>query len=82
MERLEKIVERLEGDDVGLEEALAAFEEGVKLSRALSESLSGAEKKIEILLRQPDGTVAIEPFDPGLDDADLHEGHETDDDDT
>ena len=67
MARLEKIVERLESEDVELEEALAAFEEGIKISRACAQSLTAAERKVEILLRQASGAVAAEPFDPGLD---------------
>jgi exodeoxyribonuclease VII small subunit len=67
MARLEKIVERLESEDVELEEALAAFEEGMKISQACAKSLTAAERKVEILLRQASGEVVTEPFDPGLD---------------
>ena len=67
MARLEKIVERLESEDVELEEALAAFEEGMKISQACAKSLTAAERKVEMLLRQASGEVVTEPFDPGLD---------------
>ncbi|MGF1465031.1 MAG: exodeoxyribonuclease VII small subunit [Sandaracinaceae bacterium] len=48
--RLEGVVERLEGGDLPLEEALAAFEEGVRLSRAGAQRLDEAERRVEELL--------------------------------
>lgn len=75
MARLQEIVERLESDDVELEEALASFEEGVALSQACSKDLDAAQRKVEMLLKDAGGEMTLEPFDPGLDD-------ETDDDDS
>jgi exodeoxyribonuclease VII small subunit len=54
LERLEGIVDRLEEGDLELEAALAAFEEGVALSRRCAEHLEGAERRIELLLRDGD----------------------------
>ena len=54
------MVERLESGDLPLEEALAAFEEGVRLSRRCSEQLEAAERRIEVLVKE-DGSVR--PFD-------------------
>lgn len=48
--RLSKVVERLEGGGLSLEESIAAFEEGVRLARAGSQKLDEAEKKVELLL--------------------------------
>ncbi len=56
MDRLEAIVGQLEGGELKLAEALALYEEGVRLARLAQEQLSGAEGKIEALLA--DGTVA------------------------
>jgi len=42
LERLEAIVQRLEGGELPLEEALAAFEEGVGLSRRCAAQLEAA----------------------------------------
>ncbi len=56
--RLEGIVDHLEGGDLALEEALAEFEEGVKLSRHCAAYLRGAERKIEILTREGDAVIA------------------------
>jgi exodeoxyribonuclease VII small subunit len=57
LERLETLVERLEGGDLALEDALARFEEGVGLSRRLAEQLSSAEQRVERLLREGAGLV-------------------------
>ena len=52
LKRLEEIVERLERGDLSLEESLALFEEGMKLSNSCRGELDQAEGKIEILLKQ------------------------------
>ena len=48
--RLAKVVERLEGGGLSLEESIAAFEEGIRLARAGAARLEEAERKVEILL--------------------------------
>ena len=48
--RLAKVVERLEGGGLSLEESIAAFEEGIKLARAGAARLEEAERKVEVLL--------------------------------
>ena len=48
--RLSKVVERLEGGGLSLEESIAAFEDGVRLARAGARRLDEAEKKVELLL--------------------------------
>jgi exodeoxyribonuclease VII small subunit len=63
LERLEKIVEELEAGNIPLEEALKKYEEGVKLSRVCGEKLSQAEKKIQVLTKQLDGTLKRENFE-------------------
>jgi len=56
---LERIVERLERGDVGLDELTALWERGEELYRRLAEQLSGTQGRIEELARrlhdQPDG---------------------------
>jgi exodeoxyribonuclease VII small subunit len=67
LERLEAIVTRLESGSLSLEEALAAFEEGVTLSRRCSAELEAAERRIEVLVGGgPDGP-ATAPFEPDED---------------
>jgi exodeoxyribonuclease VII small subunit len=67
MERLEGIVDRLESGELPLEEALAAFEEGVSLSRRCAGELDAAEQRIDVLIEQ-NGGLATEPFDEPLED--------------
>jgi len=65
LDRLEAIVDRLEGGELALEDSLASFEEGVRLSRALSERLGSAERRVERLLKEG-GQLMAKPFeDPG-----------------
>ena len=46
MERLETVVQELEGGDLALEEAVRKYEEGVKLSKACQTKLESAEKAL------------------------------------
>lgn len=50
LKRLTAIVERLESGDLSLEQSLALFEEGTRLSRASQAQLDSAEKRVEELL--------------------------------
>ena len=59
--RLEGIIQALEKGDLELEAALAAFEQGVALSRRCAAQLEGAERRIEMLVREGAGFVA-RPF--------------------
>ena len=65
LDKLEKIVGELEDGGLPLEDALAKFEEGIKLTRLCSAKLKEAEKKIEIRTKKADGTLEPEPFEPG-----------------
>ena len=51
LEQLEALVTRLEQGDVPLEEALAAFEQGMQLSKACAEMLNAAEQRVTELTR-------------------------------
>ena len=63
VERLREVVERLEAGNLSLEDSLRVFEEGVRLSRRGAELLDTAEKRVEILLANDQGTRTV-PFDP------------------
>jgi exodeoxyribonuclease VII small subunit len=68
-QQLEKIVQRLEGEELPLDEALRLFEEGIGLSRFCHQKLEEVEKKIEVILADAKGEPRTEPFEPdGLDD--------------
>lgn len=54
---LESIVQKLESGDVALEEALTEFQKGMKLSKALQDTLDQAEKTL-VKVMQADGTEA------------------------
>jgi len=60
---LENIVQRLDENDLSLDEALSLFEEGIKLSRFCSQKLDSVEKKVEILLKDDEGNLQKEPFE-------------------
>ncbi len=64
LEKLRGVVEKLEAGSLSLEQALAAFEEGVRLSRRGQEILDAAEKRIEVLTRGDDGSERPAPFRP------------------
>ena len=61
MENLEKIVADLENGDLNLDDSVAKFEEGIKLSKECNKILEEAEKKITILLEK-DGNIEEENF--------------------
>lgn len=46
---LEKISGQLQSEDVSLDDAIALFEEGIKLSKVCAEKLETAKQKIEKL---------------------------------
>lgn len=64
LNKLEKIVSKLEEGDLPLEDSLKLFEEGIRLSRFCNQKLDEAEKKVEILSKGKDGTLKARPFDP------------------
>ncbi|MBI3121743.1 MAG: exodeoxyribonuclease VII small subunit [candidate division NC10 bacterium] len=65
LSQLEALVARLEAGDLPLEEALRAFEEGVRLTRLCAARLEDAERRVHLLTRTPEGTEQEVPFDPG-----------------
>jgi len=64
LKRLESIVARMEKGDLPLEESLKLFEEGVALSADCKRELDAAEGKVQILIKQRDGSLKAEPFPP------------------
>lgn len=63
--QLEALVARLEAGDLPLEEALRAFEEGVRLTRLCAARLEDAERRVHLLTRTPEGAEREVPFDLG-----------------
>lgn len=66
LNKLEKIVSKLEEGDIPLEESLKLFEEGIRLSRFCNQKLDEAEKRVEILLKSKEGDLRPHPFDPSI----------------
>jgi exodeoxyribonuclease VII small subunit len=60
LERLEHLAERLREGNIPLEEAVAVFEEGMKLSTSLEKDLSRLERRVEVLTQEPT-TAGEEP---------------------
>jgi exodeoxyribonuclease VII small subunit len=62
LKQLETIVAQLERGDLPLEQSVKLFEQGMELSAACKEHLEKAEGKVQILMRQRDGTLQPGPF--------------------
>jgi exodeoxyribonuclease VII small subunit len=60
LKRLEEIVTRLERGELPLEESLALYEEGIKLSRLCHGKLEEAEAKIELLMKDAQGRLVAD----------------------
>ncbi len=63
LRRLEEIVTALEGGDASLEESIALFEEGTKLSKKCTELLDQAELKVTQMMKGPDGVPVEQEID-------------------
>ena len=67
IKRLDEISASLEHENVSLEDALALYEEGVKLVRVCNAQLEAAERKIKLLKMSPDGEIVEEDLDSAKD---------------
>jgi exodeoxyribonuclease VII small subunit len=65
---LETIVQRLEAEELPLDESLRLFEQGIGLSRFCHQRLEEVEKKIELILADAKGQPRTEPFEAGGED--------------
>jgi exodeoxyribonuclease VII small subunit len=64
LKRLEEIVHAMEEGQLGLNESLERYEEGIKLLRQSYELLQRAERKIELLSgADAEGNPITQPFD-------------------
>lgn len=52
--RLEELNEKISEGNIPLDEAVALFEEGVKLAKSLEKDLNKVERKVELLVNQPE----------------------------
>ena len=65
LDRLEQIVQEMEGDRLALEDLLARYEEGTRLVKVCQSRLEAAEKRIELISKEPSGAVVLSAFEPG-----------------
>ncbi len=63
LEELERIVKELEKGDLPLEQSLALFESGMRLSAECKRQLEEAESRVEILMKKGSELVPT-PFNP------------------
>jgi exodeoxyribonuclease VII small subunit len=61
--RLERVVGELESGQLSLEQSIEKFAEGVKLAHEATRKLDEAERRIEVLVRNADGSEGEVPFD-------------------
>ncbi len=64
LNRLEEIVNILEEGDIPLEESLKLYEEGIRLYRMCMELLNQLQGKIEMIVREIDGSLVKKEFMP------------------
>jgi exodeoxyribonuclease VII small subunit len=63
MKRLEEIVQDLEGGNLSLEDSIKIFEEGMKLVRFCSQKLEETEQKVNLLIKEGEGSYTLRPFE-------------------
>ena len=64
LKKLDEIVGQLENGNLPLEESIKLFEEGTRLAASCKQELDNAEGKVQILIKQRDGSLKPEPFPP------------------
>jgi exodeoxyribonuclease VII small subunit len=62
LKKLEDAVSRLESGELSLDDSLKVFEEGVRHASICSRKLNEAQKRVELLLKQKDGSFIREEF--------------------
>ena len=62
LQHLEKIVSKMESGELGLEESLEQFEQGIKLAKTCQDTLANAEIRVEQLIEK-NGLQQTVPFE-------------------
>lgn len=72
LQRLESISASLKKGDTRLEDAVAAFEEGMRLARSLEKDLAKIERRVEIVVNEPraEGEKPVLELFPELNESD------------
>lgn len=58
--QVEEVLEELEGGKLELEESLEKYERGIKALRKCYDILAGAEKKVELLVKEKDDLLGTQ----------------------
>lgn len=66
LKKLQALVEKLERGDLPLEQAMESFTEGMQLAQFCHRKLEEAERKVEMLMKDPQGEWITAPFDPSV----------------
>jgi len=68
IERLENIIEKMEGERIPLEELLKDYEEGTRLLNACKEKINTAKEKVEKINKSLNEDMpSLDPLDEGID---------------
>ena len=62
LQQLEQIVSKMENGDLGLQDSLSSFEQGIKLAKQCQDTLSEAELRVEQLIEK-NGLQQTVPFE-------------------
>ena len=62
--QVEAAVKSLEGGKLQLEESIEKYESGIKALRQCYTILDQAEKKIQLLVKEKDGSLSAKDFEP------------------
>jgi exodeoxyribonuclease VII small subunit len=63
LRRLDEIVASLENEQIGLDQSLKLFEEGIALLRSASAELDSAETKVQMLIEKSGGAFELKEMD-------------------
>jgi exodeoxyribonuclease VII small subunit len=61
--RLENIVQKLEGDELSLEEALDSFRAGVEWAGVCSGKLTAVQQEVQKIVEDSRGEIVLQPLD-------------------
>ena len=62
LQNLESLAEQIERGQIGLEESIKKYEEGMQLSQQLSQGLEQAQKRVDVLMKNAAGEMTTQPF--------------------
>lgn len=64
LRRLEEIVDLMENGNIGLEESVKLYKEGVNISVSCAQKLKDVQQQVSILQKTASGLFEKQPFEP------------------